>query len=204
MIFIQKPVDAWWRSRYCELSLTYKMGEPSTIATHYHAHSQTSLQIWWLQPCDTSSLFFHNRLLSSAVVNSLYTTFYHTFTDPFSGLCKPHVCPYFLHIYIHPLCILVITHYLSCILLNNELNKCWGELKMQGDKATAGPIGLLKGCTTTGVVPELHGESLVRVTSTTWTLSRCTYLSSSPTSSWTTSTYSSPSSPSCWTDSSLL
>ena len=32
---------------------------------------------------------------------------------------------------------------------------------MQADKATAGPTGLLKGCTTTGDVLELHGDVLV-------------------------------------------
>ena len=35
--------------------------------------------------------------------------------------------------------------------------------RMQADKATAGPTGLLKGCTATGVVLELHRESLLRL-----------------------------------------
>ena len=73
--------------------------------------------------------------------------------------------PYIAHsIYIHPLCILVITHYLTCIqvcLLNNEINKCWGRESLNTSKATAGPTaGLLKRCTT-GVVLELRGDSLV-------------------------------------------
>ena len=35
--------------------------------------------------------------------------------------------------------------------------------RMQADKATAGPTGLLKGCTATGVVLKLHRESLLRL-----------------------------------------
>ena len=41
------------------------------------------------------------------------------------------------------------------------VKKSLNTSRMQADKVTAGPTGLLKGCTTTGVVLELHGDSLV-------------------------------------------